>query len=105
MGLNTLLAGHAQTLVAANGTFAPNGAIAITGNLTVTGQTAAGFVSLTVTPDNAPLTSTLNFPLGDTRANGFTTPLNVTPGSLGVTYSAKSGSTNVTVDLTGYFVQ
>ena len=48
----------------------PVDAIAVTGNLTVTGQTAAGYFSLTTLPNNAPATSTLNFPLGDTGRTG-----------------------------------
>ncbi|HET9520553.1 MAG TPA: hypothetical protein VFO73_05890, partial [Candidatus Limnocylindrales bacterium] len=53
----------------------PDDAVAITGNLTVTQQQAAGFLAATPTPNNAPSTSTLNFPLGDTRANNITSPL------------------------------
>ena len=48
-----------------------------TGNLTVVGQSRAGYVSLTPDPDADPDTSTINFPLGDTRANGVTVPLSV----------------------------
>ena len=47
----------------------------ITGNLTVTGQTAAGYVAVTDVSTTAPGTSTINFPLADTRANGITAPL------------------------------
>ena len=53
----------------------PNDAVAITGNLTVTGQQQAGYASLTVLPDPNPATSTINFPLGDNRANNLTSPL------------------------------
>ena len=53
----------------------PAGAVAITGNLTVVGQTGAGFLSITPVSDSTPSTSNLNFPLGDTRANGFVAPL------------------------------
>src|SRR6185436_19392258 len=54
----------------------PATATAITGNLTVVGQTAAGYVSATLTSNPNPTTSILNFPLGDVRANGVTVPLN-----------------------------
>jgi hypothetical protein len=50
----------------------PGNATAITGNLTVVGQTRAGFVSMTQVATSNPSTSTLNFPLGDVRANGVT---------------------------------
>ena len=53
----------------------PADAVAVTGNLTVTGQTGRGYLSLTPTPQASPTTSTLNFPVGDTRANNVTVPL------------------------------
>ena len=65
----------------------PAGAKAVTGNLTVTGQTKGGFVAITPDPDPAPTTSTINFPLGDTRANGVTVPLNVS-GNMSLIYRA-----------------
>jgi hypothetical protein len=82
----------------------PTGAIAVTGNLTVTGQTAPGYFALTQVATNAPTTSTLNFPIGDNRANGVTVPL-AAGGTLSVTYVATAGATaHVIFDLTGYFV-
>jgi hypothetical protein len=82
----------------------PPDAVAITGNLTVTGQTAAGFVSLGPVPTSNPSSSTLNFPLGDTRANNVTVALAV-DGGLSATYKgAKAGShTSLVLDVTGYF--
>ncbi|HLY14636.1 MAG TPA: fibronectin type III domain-containing protein, partial [Candidatus Limnocylindrales bacterium] len=85
----------------------PSDAIAVTGNLTVTGQTAPGYLSLTTVATNTPGTSTLNFPLGDNRANGVTVPLgtNGSEGTLSVTYVGKAGSSaDVVFDVTGYFV-
>ena len=83
----------------------PSNAVAVTGNLTVTGQTSAGFVSLTPTPTNNPTTSTLNFPLGDNRANGVTVALSGT-GGLSATFVGSSGgaTTDLLFDVTGYFV-
>ena len=80
----------------------PVGAKAITGNLTVTGQTRAGYASITPDPDNAPATSTINFPLGDTRANGVTVPLNGS-GDMSLVYKAGSGTTYLILDVAGYF--
>jgi hypothetical protein len=79
-------------------------ATAVTGNLTVVGQTAAGYVSITPDPVSSPTTSTINFPLGDTRANGVTVPLNIN-GDLSIVYraSAAGKKTHVLVDVTGYF--
>jgi len=55
---------------------------------------------------NAPITSTLNFPVGDNRANGVTVALHSVSnvGTLGVTYVARAGATaQVLFDVTGYF--
>ena len=52
----------------------PAGAVAVTGNVTVTQQEAAGFVAVTPTATNTPPSSTINFPLGDNRANNLTVP-------------------------------
>jgi hypothetical protein len=80
----------------------PGSAKAITGNLTVTGQTAAGFVSVTDASEVNPSTSTINFPRGDTRANGITTPLD--SGSLWFVYRAGGGKVvQLILDITGFF--
>jgi len=83
----------------------PPTASAVTGNLTVTGQTSAGFLSIGPVAQNNPTSSTLNFPLGDDRANAVTVALG-TGGTLSVTYAAPTlGPTaQVIFDVTGYFV-
>jgi len=82
----------------------PANATAVTGNLTVTGQTAAGYVYLGPESTATPPTSTLNFPAGDTRANGVTVALGPT-GILGATFGGPGGaSTHLVFDVTGYFV-
>jgi len=53
----------------------PTTATAVTGNLTVTGQTGAGYLYVGPVATNDPTSSTLNFPLGDDRANGVTVAL------------------------------
>ncbi len=80
----------------------PDDATAITGNLTVVGQTKAGYLSITKTSVINPATSTLNFPFGDTRANGVSVPLNAA-GGLWIVYKASGGSTHVILDVTGYY--
>jgi hypothetical protein len=80
-GINKGLAGAFQpnvprTLSIAGANSIPASARAITGNLTVVGQTRAGYLSITPNSTANPTTSTLNFPLADTRANGVTVPLN-----------------------------
>ncbi|HLY15201.1 MAG TPA: hypothetical protein VKR24_12700, partial [Candidatus Limnocylindrales bacterium] len=80
----------------------PSGAAAITGNLTITGQTAAGYVSVTAASISNPSTSTINFPLGDTRANGITVPLG--SGSLWFVYEHAAGKhVQLILDVSGYF--
>jgi hypothetical protein len=106
-----LTAGQARTFIVTNRALGdatkniPADAVAVTGNLTVTGQTAKGYFVLA--PNALTSTSTLNFPLGDTRANGVTVPLgtNGTNGTLSITYVAPAGNTaQVIFDVTGYFV-
>ena len=95
----------ARTFAVAGQGGVPLDAVAVTGNLTVTGQTAAGYVALTPDPTNSPGTSTLNFPLGDNRANGVTVALSGT-GGLSATFVGSSGgaTTDLLFDVTGYFV-
>ena len=82
----------------------PVTAVAVTGNLTVTEQTHLGFVSLGPDPVVNPTTSTLNFPVGDNRANGVTVALDAT-GDLSAIYGAAGGaSTHLIFDVTGYFL-
>jgi hypothetical protein len=81
----------------------PAGAIAVAGNVTVTGQTRPGYVSIGPVADGAPTTSSLNFPMGDTRANGVVVPLGA-GGTLSAVYvSAVPGSVQIIFDVTGYF--
>ena len=77
--------------------------MAIIGNVTVVGQTKAGYVSVTPTAQANPTTSTINFPLGDIRANNFTVQLSGT-GSLSGVYKAPAGAkTHLIVDVFGYY--
>jgi spore germination protein YaaH len=76
-------------------------AVAVVGNLTVTSQTSKGW--LAAAPGPVTSTSTLNFPLGDNRANGFVSMLG--PGGiLTVTFGGSGGSTTqAVVDILGYY--
>ncbi len=83
----------------------PAGATAITGNLTVTGQGYGGYLYMGPAAMNIPTSSTLNFPVGDDRANGVTVALGA-GGTLSVTYISSalgSYSANVIFDVSGYF--
>ena len=83
----------------------PDDAVAVTGNLTVTGQTSTGYVFLGPVATNAPTSSTLNFPVGDNRANNVTVRLDA-DGNLAAVFvgSTGSASTHLIFDVTGYFV-
>ena len=84
----------------------PAGAIAVTGNVTIVGQTHGGYVTVapSLTSGVVPPTSTINFPVGDIRANGITVALGV-GGKLDAMYSTGSTSDTVYIifDVTGYF--
>jgi hypothetical protein len=82
----------------------PPGTDAVSGNLTVTGQTGGGFVAVSPTaPPPVPATSTLNFPLGDSRANGLVAPLNGSGDTFLVYVGATGKKTDLILDLSGYF--
>jgi hypothetical protein len=82
----------------------PADAIAITANVTVTGQTGAGWLYLGPTVDAAPIASTINFPVGDNRANGVTVALSP-QGTVGAWYGAGGGKTMyLIIDVTGCFL-
>jgi hypothetical protein len=82
----------------------PAGAIAVTGNLTVTGQTSSGYLFIGPVAMNNPVSSTLNFPVGDDRANAVTVALGA-GGTLSITFVAPSNgpTAHAIFDVTGYF--
>jgi azurin len=101
-GLSGPFTNHAARTFTVSGV--PSGAVAVTGNLTVTGQSSAGFLYIGPVGMANPTSSTLNFPLGDDRANAVTVALGG-GGTLSVTYAAATlGPTaQVIFDVTGYF--
>src|ERR1035437_163715 len=104
IGLSGAFSSHvARTFTVIGHGGVPSNATAVTGNLTVTGQTALGYLSVGPNAMNNPTSSTLNFPLGDDRANAVTVALGA-GGTLSVTYVAVPGATaQVIFDVTGYF--
>jgi hypothetical protein len=80
----------------------PADAVAITANLAVVGQTSAGYVAVTPNQDPNPKTATMNFPVGDVRANGLTARLN-SSGNLSIVYKAPVGTAHFVLDVTGYY--
>ncbi len=106
VGLSGVFSSHVarQFQVTGGSSGVPANATAVTGNLTVTQQTSSGFLSVGPNSSNSPTSSTLNFPVGDDRANAVTVALG-TGGALWATYAAPTlGPTaQVLFDVTGYF--
>ena len=79
-------------------------AVGISGNVTVVNETGGWAVFVGPVAIAKPPTSTLNFSKGDVKANGLTVALG-TGGSLSATYLSSSGNTtNLLLDVTGYFI-
>jgi len=95
----------ARTFVVTGGSSGvPSTATAVTGNLTVTGQTSSGYLFIGPAATSNPGSSTLNFPVGDDRANAVTVAVGV-GGTLSITFVAPSNgpTAQVIFDVTGYF--
>jgi hypothetical protein len=94
---NPQIAGRGGVPAQANG---------IAGNVTVTGQSLGGFLCIApkFDPGESPTISTINFPKGDTRANGFDVSLGP-GGSISVLHEVTAGATtHFMIDITGYFL-
>jgi hypothetical protein len=81
----------------------PTGATAVALNLTVTAATKAGSVRLSAGERPLPLSSTINYSAGQTRANNAVAPLDAS-GATAVHVSESSGSVHVIFDVSGYFM-
>jgi PKD repeat protein len=103
-GLSGKFTNHTVRTFTVTGGSVPSDAVAITGNLTVADQSQRGFVFVGPTASSNPASSTINFPVGDTRANNITVPLGAS-GTLQAVYVSpvSSASTNLILDVTGYF--
>ena len=99
------LASGSQRVVLASGACGiPDGAKALALNVTVVASPGSGYVTL-FPGDGAPaLASTINFGLGQTRANNAVAKLAASgSGTLGLVSSSPSGPVHVVLDVTGYF--
>jgi hypothetical protein len=103
-GLSVLSSHAARTFTVVGHGGVPSGATAVTGNLTVTQQTNLGYLSIGPVAQDNPSSSTLNFPVGDDRANGVTVALGA-GGTLSVTFAAPTAgpTAHAIFDVTGYF--
>jgi hypothetical protein len=81
----------------------PLGATAVTANVTVTNAGAASSVYLGPAQVAHPSTATINFNANDNTAYGSTIAIDTVAGTMSVTYMAASGTTDLIVDVTGYF--
>jgi len=79
-----------------------SGIVAVTGNLTVVTPSARGLVFLGPDPTDAPASSTINFPRGDTRANNVIVPVNP-DGTLSAVLMPAGVSVDLVLDISGYF--
>jgi hypothetical protein len=105
-GLSGAFSSHSARTVGVTGHGGvPSGSTAVTGNLTVTSQTSNGYLFIGPAATNDPTSSTLNFPVGDDRANGVTVALG--GGNLSVTFVAPTPgpTTQVIFDVSGYFTR
>jgi hypothetical protein len=80
----------------------PAGATAVTANVTIVKPSAASSVYLGPNPIANPTTATINFKKADITAFGSTISLGA-DGTMSATYMATSGTTDLLVDVTGYF--
>ena len=81
----------------------PVGATAVTANVTVVKPSLAASVYLGPDPIAHPSTSTINFNAGDITAYGSTIALDGA-GEMSATLMAASGTTDLVLDVTGYFI-
>jgi hypothetical protein len=81
----------------------PTGARTITANITVTGPTQPGYLTLYASNGTQPLTSSINFMPGQTRANNVVLVLSSDgTGSIKV-FAASLGTVDFILDVNGYF--
>jgi glucose/arabinose dehydrogenase/PKD repeat protein len=99
------VSGRPRSLQLAGNDGVPSDAVAVTGNLTITGQTAGGYVAMTTASTATPAVSTINAPVGDTRANGLTVKLNGAGKASLVYVGGVSGdaTADLIFDVTGYY--
>jgi hypothetical protein len=102
-GLGSKLVSLSPRTFNVTGRGVPSSATAITANVTVVKETSSWAVFVGPVPTASPATSTLNFSKGDVRANGATLAL-ASDGTLSTTYLSGSGNTTeLVMDITGYF--
>lgn len=99
-----LAAGTNRVVTLAANCGIPTNAAAVSLNVTVVGATTAGYLTLYPAGTTRPLSSTINFAIGQTRANNAIVKVNAS-GQVAVFGGLASGSTHVIVDVAGFFDQ
>jgi hypothetical protein len=97
-----LQAGETRSFVMVGRCGIPPEADAIAVNITVTQPTAPGHVIIYPLRVPLPMTSTINYSAGQTRANNAIVQVG-TDGSIAVTCGQSSGTTHFIIDVVGYF--
>lgn len=79
-------------------------AVAVALNVTVVLPTASGYLTLWPSGTAQPTVSTINFVPSDVLANGAIVPLAAAMSNMEIAvYNGSPGSTNIILDVTGYF--
>jgi hypothetical protein len=97
-----LKAGIPRTFQVSGHAGVPAGAVAVTGNATVVNSSAASSIYLGPVAIAKPKTYTMSFNKGQIANRGVTLALSPS-GALSVTYMAASGTTDLVLDISGYF--
>jgi glucose/arabinose dehydrogenase len=102
-GQPALAAGQIRTIQVVGHCAVPSNAAAVSLNIAVVAPTAPGFLELFSAGSVLPPASSLNYVAGQTRANNGIFALSM-DGQVDIFLGQASGTSNVIVDVTGYFV-
>ena len=103
LGGPALAAGGSRSFPVAGACGVPATARAVAFNVTVTGATAAGNLALFPGDAPPPLASTLNYAVGQTRANNAVVAVGAAGDIIVRCVQPGGGTAHVVLDVTGYF--
>ena len=103
LGGPALEAGSLRTLVVTGTCGVPATAKSLSINVTVTNVTAGGYLTLTGGGQAVPLTSTINFSAGQTRANNAIVGLATDGSGTYLVRNGSAGTLDFILDVNGYF--
>ncbi len=102
LGAPSLVAGADRLFTVAGQCGVPSTAVAISANVAVTASTGAGYVTVTQGDLPAPVTSTVNYATGQTRANTAMISLGAA-GEIRARCGQTSGKADLVLDVNGYY--